>query len=896
MATRFSLKHALAAWRRPFEHHTHISKEDLEELEGTLLERMHHLQNEGYSEEEAFHRAVKRAGSFGKAGTEYGKVYWGKVQREGRMASELQWRLSLLKNYARIAVRNLRKQLGYTLINTTGLAVGLACVILIGLYVRFELSYDRFHEKADHIFRIAREDPGSSFLGKSGYAVTPAPLVDALLDEFPEVEFATQVEPSRVILSKGSERFYENGLAATTQFFEVFSFDLVHGQKEDALRTPETIVFTETLARKYFGDTNPVGETLAYKQGRDSGVLTVTGVVADPPPNSHIGFDYLISMSTSSTFRFLLRKNEWDSNNYRTYTSLVPGSDVAAFEAKLTALAKERLSPLAYYQEHPDRIAHYFPQALTSIHLHSNLNFELGQNGSSLYVSLFSVIGLLILLLACINYTNLSTARALVRAREVGIRKVVGAYRRQLMAQFIGEALILVAMALVGAIALAYTVLPTFNALVGREIVLGWEAYQAFWLAVLAGGLAIGLVTGLYPAFVLSAFKPTAVLAGGRGLPSSGRPWLRNSLVVAQFAITTTLVVGTVVVYLQLDYVRHTETGLDREHVISISIPDRATRAQYGTLKQGLLQHPQVLQVSGTRFSPTYMLGQTTTDTWEGAEEGQQLSVYQNPVLPGFTDVFGLELVAGRAFSEEATGSSRVELIINETLVRQLGWDDPIGKRFSLQGMDGEVVGVVKDFHFQPFQQAIAPLVLYPSRTWFSSVLVKTRPEGGREALAHIEATLTALAPDYPFEYEFVDDAYQSMYGTEARLGRVFGYFSGIALVIACLGLLGLAAFAAAQRTKEIGIRKALGASAIDILVLLSRDFTRLVVFALLIGLPVAYAGAAQWLQEFAYAISLNGWTFMLVAAAILGVAWLTVGYQAIRGAHINPAHTLRQT
>ena len=797
----------------------------------------------------------------------------------------------MLTNYLKIAYRTLLRQKGYAAINVVGLAVGLACFILIGLFVRFELSYDRFHEKADRIYRIAKEDPGTDYLGTNRFAVTPAPLVPALMDAFPEVEHAVQIDPVEVLLGWEGNRFYEEGLYATEHFFDVFSFELLQGDPQTALVEPNAILLTASLARKYFGEADPVGQTLTSVRGSDEGTLTVAGIVADPPPNSHVTFDYLLSMVTSDEYRDLLAAGEWDSSNYRTYVSLRPDYDLAAFEAKLVALARDRLGGLHYYQENPDRISVYFPQALTDIHLRSRLNFELGSGGDVRYVYLFSAIGLLILLIACVNYMNLATARSATRAKEVGVRKVVGAHRAQLAGQFLGEAVILSALALGLAVILADAMLPAFNALTAREMTLGWAEQPGFWFAVVGIGLGVGLLSGSYPAFVLSGFKPAGVMKGV--LRRKGRATPRNVLVVVQFAITTALVVGTLAIHQQLRYVQTSDTGMDRDHVVSILVRDRAARAQYDALKQALAQHAGVAGVTASQHSPTQIAGQSGMSAWEGAEEGQRVAVYNAAVQPGFAEVFGIEMVEGRAFSEERASDGGGALI-NETLARQLGWETSVGKWINIHGWEMPVIGVMGDFNFLSFRQEIAPLALYNDAAWFTRVLVRVRPERTREALTHLEATMAAFSPAYPFEYEFVDDAYDRMYQTEVRLGELFGYFTVLALLVACLGLLGLAAFAAEQRTKEVGVRKVLGASVTSVVALLSKDFLKLVAIAFAIAAPVAYLAMQRWLEGFAYRVELGLGVFLLAGGLALAVALVAVSYHAIKAATADPVKSLR--
>ena len=890
----FDLEKAIAAWCRPYVVNPLFSAEDIEELEGSLRDRVEALREKDLSEKQAFRRAVKRVGSYGTAEQEYRKVYWGKVKREHRLTDELKWRLTMFKNYLKVALRSFQRQKGYSFINMAGLAVGLACFLLISLFVRFELSYDTFHEKADRIYRVGTEAPGSYRFGTNRYVDTSAPMVAALMDEVPEVEYATQIEINGVALRRGNDLFPEEGIYATRHFFDVFSFELLQGDPRTALVEPGSIILTASLAQKYFGEEDPMGKTLSDGWGLDESTFTVVGVVADPPPNSHFTFDFLLSMTTSSNYRHLLETDQWNVSNYLTYVSLRPGYDLPAFREKLVALGQKYLGRIGYYQDNPDEIPIYFPQALTDIHLHSDLNNEIDTEDNITYVYLFSAIGLLILLIACINYMNLATARSLQRAKEVSVRKAMGAQRVQLVGQFMGEAMILSTAALGLAVGLVYLLLPSFNALTAREMSLEWVEQSGFWLTVLALGLGVGFLAGSYPALVLSGFAPVSVMKGvlKRG---AGKMTLRNGLVVAQFAITTALVVSTFVIHQQLHYFRTANTGLDRDHVVLIRAGDGAVMAQYEALKQTLSRHPNVLGVTASRQDPTEIGSWAESTSWEGIEEGQQISFFQSAVQPEFVELFGIELVEGRDFSERVTADTHEGLLINETMARQLGWETAAGKWLNFQGQRRHIVGVMKDFNFRSFHEATAPLVLHLGRDWpFARVLVKVRPERMQATLAHLEATMATFSPASPFIYEFLDDAYNNMYRAEVRLGRLFSYFTGLALLIACLGLFGLAAFMTAQRTKEIGVRKVLGASLADILVLLSKDFFKLVVLAFIIAAPLAYLAMQRWLEGFAYRIDLGPALFLFTGGLVFLVALLTVSYQSIKAALADPVKSLR--
>lgn len=885
---RFDLDTALAAWRATLTHNRTFTTDDLDELEQHLRDQVTSLVAEGLDETAAYRQAVREMGDYATAEREYRKVYWSKRRRRHELLDDLSWRLSMLKNYLKIAFRTWRKQKGYAFINIFGLAVGLTCFILISLFVQFELSYDRFHEKADRTYRIAKENPGSHFLGTNQWARTPAPLVKALMEEFPEVEHSAQIDRARSLLEYDDKRFYEEGLFSTEHFFDVFSFRLLHGDPRTALRDPQSIFLTESLAEKYFGDANPMGQTLAVAHAGEhfngKNEMQVAGILEDVPANSHLSFDYVVSVASSPELVTYL--DRWGSNSYLTYVSLRPDHSRTEFAAKLRTLA----------QEHLDERGTYYPQALTDIHLHSHINGEFRSNGDIMYVYLYSAIAVLIVLIACINYINLATARSVTRTKEVGVRKVMGAHRRQLIGQFMSEAILPSVFALLIAVTLVPVLLPLFNELTARPMVLDFSQNGDLLMVLLLVGLGAGILAGSYPALMMSSFHPVGMMKGVLKR-RAGKTRLRNVLVVVQFSITIVLIVGTLVIGRQLRYIQSANTGVDRHQVVSIDIKDRALYKQYATLKQTLQSHPNVLGVTAAQTDPTRIHAASRVREWEGAEEGQSILVYRSAIQHDFVDVFGLELAEGRDFSEFLGATEEREgLLINETLKRQLGWETAVGRALPFRGRD-RVIGVLRDFNFLSFHQEMAPLALYiEPEGWFphQRIFVKVGPDTMQETIAFLSETMAEFLPEYPFVYHFLDDAYNRMYQTEIRLGRLFSSFTVLALVIACLGLLGLAAFTSSQRAKEIGVRKVLGASFSDILVLLSRDFTRLVVIAFVLGSPVAYFAMNTWLAAFAYRTSLGWGTFIAAGAAVLVVAWLTVSYQTIRAARMNPVKSLR--
>jgi putative ABC transport system permease protein len=800
----------------------------------------------------------------------------------------------MLKNYFTIALRNLRKQKGYAFINIIGLAVGIACCILILLFVRDELSYDRFHEHADRLYRVYLE--GTVAGSELKAPITPAPMAAALVDEYPEVENATRLFDlsGQTLVRQGDRQFIEeNVLFADSTFFALFTVPLLEGDPATALAEPRTLVLTEETARKYFPDGNALGQTLTLGDTTD---YRVTGVTKGLPANAHFHFDLLASMTgfgpAENTF--------WVSNNFRTYVLLQADYDPAALEAKFPDLMRKYAGPQLQQfmgQTYDEFVGSgnrldYALQAVPAIHLHSHLDFEMEPNGNIAYVYLFSAIALFILLIACINFMNLATARSAGRAKEVGLRKVMGSNRTQLIRQFLSESVLLAFIALAVAVVLVLLLLQPFNGLTGKEIGFGFLAHPLILLTLVGLALGVGLLAGSYPAFFLSSFRPVAVLKGTFHASSAG-VWLRRGLVVFQFAISIALIAGTLVVFNQMRYVREKALGLDQEHVVVLKRTNELDQ-QTEAFKEALRDHPGIIQAASTTTLPGGIFGQTAIRP-EGA--GSDVNYLASPMAADhdFVETLGIEMAAGRDF-DRAFATDSAAFVINEAAARKLGWDDPIGKRLTFLGANqtGEVIGVMTDFHFASLHQEIGPVVVALSADPLPFIAVRIRPDDVASNLAFLEQQWHAFAPDQPFEYSFLDEDFDALYRADRRLGQIFTLFALLAVVIACLGLFGLAAFTAEQRTKEIGVRKVLGASVSSIVLLLSKEFARLVVFALLVAVPIAYFGMDRWLQDFAYRTGIGAWVFVLAGGLALGIALLTVSYHALRAALVDPVRSLR--
>jgi putative ABC transport system permease protein len=795
----------------------------------------------------------------------------------------------MFKNYFKIALRNLLRHKGYSFINIAGLAVGITCCLLILLFVQDELSYDRYHEKADRIYRLVVENEAEGRVFQN--ALSSAPMVPALLRDYPEIESAARFYPveASVMVSYGEKRFYEERFFyADAAAFEIFTFPFIKGDPKTALKEPNTVVLTEAMARKFFGEENPLGKILKVDLQRD---YLVTGVIKNIPNNSHLQFDFLASFqSLESILGEALQS--WTYNPFFSYLVLPRDYPHRELDQKIASLFEknigEQLQSLGW------RLQPYL-QPLTDVHLHP-LGNELYAQGDIRYVYIFSAIALFILVIACINFMNLATARSEMRSREVGMRKILGSQQRQLVAQFIGESVLMALIATLIAVVLIELILPSFNAIANRELAIDYRNNLLLVAGLLALTLFVGVLAGSYPAFFLSAIKPLEVFksrtaTGWRGFLS------RKALVVFQFGISIILMIGTVVVYNQLDYLRNKKLGYNQEQVIVVPIKGAGLLEQRQVLKHALLQNSAVSRMTFTSRYP----GIGTFGTVARRPDRPEVQVTDMKVLLNdfdYIETLDIALAAGRSFSRQMDADTTRDLIINETAARALGWNTPqeaVGKTVNyFRNRSGTVIGVVKDFHFQTLHMGMQPLMMVfaPDGYGYAMVRIAAHDIGG--TLEHVKRAWTAFAPQWPFEYLFLDDNFGKQYEAEQRLGKIFGAFGGIAIFIACLGLFGLASFTAGRRTREIGIRKVLGATASGIVHLLSREFLKLVLVANVIAWPVAYFAMNKWLQSFAYRIDIGWWIFALAGGLALLIALLTVSTQAIKAALANPVEALR--
>lgn len=804
----------------------------------------------------------------------------------------------MLKSYLKVAIRNLIKHKGYSFINIAGLAAGMTCCLFIFLYVQNELSYDRFNERADRIYRVAldRRYPTNEVQWAS---VAPG-VKDGLLTSFPEITKATRLSHFAAVVSSGEKKINEEKLFfVDPEFFEIFTFPLREGDPIGALENPNSVVISVAAARKYFGTDDPLGKVLTIGH---SGDFIVSGVAADLPVNSHFHFDFLLPTSAIQREDLAV----WTTNFfYHTYLLLRPDASPKALEAKLPTVTRRYLSGNFDDENGYDKWLQqgneyrFFLQALTDIHLHSHLKWEIEPNGDSLYVYLFSIVAVFILLLACINFMNLSTARSVDRAREVGVRRILGSQRTQLIAQFMFESVMLSLMALLLALLSTELLLPVFHGLIGKEIAMNYFSQPLRLAGLLACTILIGMLAGSYPAFFLSSFRPIRVLKGieSRGRVGGGlskRTGLRNVLVVLQFIISIGMIVGTMVVYNQMQYMLNKKLGFDKEHVLVIN-KARQLGEKTEVFKQELLKNPTIKLVSCSSQVPGNITGASTYRP-EDTDDQVELNMAMMAGDADLITTWGLQLMSGRNFREEDYSDTVRNVLINQTAVTAFGWrGDPIGKRIlGLRDETYTVVGVLKDFHFESVRQKIRPLIYLPIKGWVGAVAVRIEPVDMRSTLNFVQKTWQQFVPGAPLQYAFLDEEFDSLYRADRITSRLFLIFSSLAILIACLGLLGLAAFTAERRTKEIGIRKVLGASIAAIVALLSKDFLRLVVVANLVAWPLAWYAMNRWLQDFAYRTQLTWWIFAGAGGLALVIALLTVGAQAIRAALANPVESLR--
>jgi putative ABC transport system permease protein len=871
----FHLDRAIAAWGRGLKRAGALEDGMTAELEAHVRDEVDDLVRQGMDPEAAFRDVTASVESADEIGREYFKS-----RARGLIAVPPQpsgrFSFALLLSTLKLSLRKMRRQKWYSFLSVASLAVGMACAILIFLWARNELSYDRFHARARDIYRVVMEDHRVD--GVSVHAWLPFPLGPALRSEFPEIAAVTRWAPEDMVVRYGDEAHTETRfLTVDPAFFEMFSFRFVEGTPARALADPSSIVIRDTIARKYFGREDPLGKVLDLS-GRAE--FFVSGVV-HIPENSDFQFDFFFPFQSYPLFGVDMAEYEsdWRSCNYQVYLLLKDGSSPDLLAGKIADFLKPR---------NPDRERVLRLQPLSRIHLYN----PDGSGGAIRYVNAFALIAGLVLFIACVNFVNLATARFEGRGKEVGLRKTLGGTRGQIMQQFFGESLLHAVLALGVSLLIVWLALPFFGRITGRR--LGLDLADAGLIGGIIGvTLLVGVVSGLYPALFLSSFAPTqairsAVHRGGREAA------LRKALVVIQFTLSTLLIIGTLAVHAQLAFIKHRDIGLARDGLVYL-LMQKKSRDSVDRVREELLKHPGIDSVSSASQLPSDIVSWIGYLDWEGRPADRQVYFSFIVVDHDFARTCGLEFLLGRDFSRDIPGDAS-SFVINETAYRQMGIDDPIGRQLNFQGHWGPIIGVVKDFISRRMTDAVAPLVM-TTGTWSAArsyLLVKLRPGDPSGALAYFRQVWGKINPAFPCEYRFLDESFNSMYENEERLGGIFLAFAVLAIFISCLGLVGLSSYMAEERTKEIGIRKVLGASTGGIVSLFSKNFLWLIALANAIAWPVGYVVMRSWLQNYAFRTSLGLGIFVLAGILALFSALLAVGYQTLRAATADPVRSLR--
>ena len=829
---------------------------------------------------------------------DYQELYFSKVRTRGRVyawlwfwgqifiafpfyvKNSVYWGKTMFSNYLKISLRNIRKHKAYSFINIAGLAMGMTLCILIFLWVQDELSFDRFHENGGQIFRVLSTDfSGGEVFRAAG---VPSLLGPTLFEEYPEVVNYTRVQVGwdGYFLHLGDKNFMQERLATVDpSFFEIFHFPFLAGDPKTALADKFSMVLTETLAKKAFGNEDPMGKIIQIED-RD---YTVTGVIEDIPEGSHLQFDYAFPSINMADFRES-KFDSWAYSQFATYIELKKNADPQALSDKISNIVTKHI---------PESKKVIFLQSLKDIHLHSKgintWQVVYAPQGNITYVYIFTLTALLILALACVNFMNLATARAGTRIKEVGMRKVVGAVKRDLFKQFMGESLLFSCLAFVVAIILVKLLLPTFNILVGKQYILSFSSDPEVYLGLLGIVILTGLLSGSYPALYLSSFRPVNILKAVTPFSLKKSGTMRKVLVVGQFAFSIILIAATVVISSQMHYIQSKDLGFDKDNIISFASYGAIGR-NYEASKNELMENPNILSVC-RGFPPSSGFGATTDVDWEGKNPTNEFMIGSDYVDYDYLETFGMEMAEGRFYSREFPTDPE-NFVVNETAVKLMGLQSPVGKRFSHLDQKGRIIGVVKDYHGGSLHSPIQPKVLKFSEGFF--VFVKFRPGDVAGMVEYLKEKWEKFVPGYPFRYDFIDQSIANQYENERQIEKIFSYFTGLAVFIACLGLFGLASFMAERRTKEIGIRKVLGAKVLTIVLLLSKEFVKWVLLANVLAWPIAYIIAREWLQGFAYKINLGWGIFVFSSTLALIIAVLTVSVQAFKAARSNPLDSLR--
>ena len=837
-------------------------------MELHLRDHIDDLLTTGYSEQDAFEMAVREFGEIQPMARE---EFWNLIPKSTLLTI---LNISMLKNYIKIASRNFWKHKFYAFVNIMGLAMGLSIVFLIGLFVTDELRFDQFHTKKDHLYRVVENQ---YYAGQPVFpvAVTPTALGPSLREEYPEISKFTRVSNNSDTFEAEDRKITENGgIAVDEHFFEMFSFPLVAGSIESFTQNINSLILNEELAEKYFPDKDPIGDMI--KLGGEE--FVVTGVIRDVPKNSHLSFRYIKNFEN-----YLAqdpdRANSWGSNWLYTYVELDPGADFNAVNEKIIGQIKAN---------NEGSITDIYLQPILDIYL-GEVDFvvEVSRKGEMQYVRIFTVVAFFILLISCINFMNLSTARSAKRAQEVGLRKTVGAHRYQLIVQFLSESVLLSIIAVILSVGIVVLILPYFNQLANKEfdlqMLMDSDSGFKLLVGILVAAVLTGLIAGSYPAIFLSSLKPISMLNSAvvTGKQGSG---LRRVLVVLQFVISVVVIIGTVVVYKQLQFIQNVNLGYNRDNIVYTFVPGE----QSETFANELREQPGIINVGLSNRHPGYILNSTSGIGWPGKNQDETILFHTMGIDEHYMTTMEMNIIEGRPFSH--TDSAVV--FINEKAQEIMGLKDPVGELITANG-ERKIVGVVEDFNFKSIHTAIEPIVIF-KLSGLNRVYIKYEPDEANNIVSTVEGVWSKLLPDREFDYYFLDEDFDRMYEAEERTSKLSTYFAGLAIIISCLGLFGLVSYATEQRTKEVGVRKVLGASVQNLFLLLTGDFLRLVLISFIISIPIGWYAMDKWLAGFAYHIDLSVWIFVFSGAATLGIALLTVSYQSIRVSISNPVRALR--
>lgn len=904
----FDLEESIRQWKMALDKNSALEDGYKEELQNHLRDKIEYLMGRGSSEKEAFEEAVQKIGEAHLIGEDYyktdtrhasGRPPW----KKGR------WIPALLSNYFRIGLRKIKRQKIYSLVNIAGLAVGLACCAVIILYVTNELSYDSFHEDADRIYRLAvhRILP----IGEHWFVETPAPLGPELKSSYPEVEQAVRVVPpyenaSHVLVARGEKRFFENRVwFADEDIFQLFRMPFIQGNPRKALVHPNYAVITEGMAEKYFGEETALGQTLQIEIDYDTGYVEfqdyeVTGVIKNAPANTHLKYDIFLSMATMRSNLSDFEEDWFNPKPKYTYVKLVPGTDVESFEEKLQPISDFMLRSYSEKFERNMNMYDLFLQPVTKIHMFSRLMREIEPPGNWYYLYIYSIIAFLILLVGCMNFINLSAVLSTTRTKEVGLRKVVGAQRRQLVWQFLGESFLITFLAFILAVGLTSFLLLPFNQMAGTQLTLAGLTQPVVFLSLLGLLFVVSIGSGIYPALILTTFKPVSVLQG-KLTPVSRGALTQKILVVGQFAISIFLVICAITVFKQLLFMKGRALGFDLEQKLVLRVKSNMPhlRRDYKAIKNDFLKNASITgatvssSVPGDRTNGGYYLTPKPED-FKGAPFIKVITMDYD-----FISEYGIKMVAGRSFQRGAGNDERESYLINLAAVKELGFSSPeeaLGKNFqaSYHRENKRIIGVTEDFHYRGMQEVVEPLIMDIENSLFEAITLSIRVENMNSLMRSVRSTWDDHFPGVPFEYSFLDENFEREYRYEEQMGRLLGIITTLGLIIACLGLFGLASFFAQFRKKEIGIRRVLGASTSDIVTMLSKKFVLLILISIVVASPIAFFSMNLWLQDFAYRIHLSLTAFILAAGGALALALATVSIQGIRAAVASPSVSLR--